>query len=95
MGAGALAAGDDVATHALRVPHVVASAVAALLFFGAGRLGRSLAAAGGGGLLHGLLDGVWLVHLLGLRASLGYAAVTAGFDVAIDLLAAALGTRRT
>jgi len=94
IGAGALAAGADVVMHAVRVPHFVASAVAALLFFGAGRLGRSLAAAAGGGLLHGLLDGVWLVRLLGLHAGLSYAAVTAGFDLVIDLLAASLGARR-
>lgn len=95
MGAGALAAGADVATHALQVPHFVASAIAALLFFGAGRLGRSLPAAGGGGVLHALLDGVWLVRLLGLHAGLSYAAVTAGFDLTIDMLAASLAARRS
>jgi hypothetical protein len=91
--AGALAAAADVASSAAHVSHAAASGVAGLLFYAAGRRGRDLRAAAAGALLHGLLDGVWIVHVQALHAGLPYAAMAAAFDLAIDLLAAHLGAR--
>jgi hypothetical protein len=92
--AGLLGGGADAGARALHVSHGFATIASCALFFGAGYAARSWKPAVAGAVLHAAVDAVLLVQVLGTHAGLGYAGAVALFDVVVDVLFAALGSRQ-